>query len=277
MGWNLDAYTLQMRGVTAGGPLEQWNRGMLRFARHEGPDYAVVDPALAAEAVNTALEMLRAVTSVGGQPAFVVGYRSAMDAFINYVGYLGIPVLEPSLTETGFLTGLPPSEERLARLIEWPDLIGLTADEEIASTRRDLARERNVPRQQLSFDLMEQPDIIVVVGDQINPLLLAEAKQVGIPVAATVRHDSDPSQVYWPIPGDFSDEEILQDFASAAHDYAYSGLRRFESRLEKYGDVRLPALHELDWHEEFLTQLRDRLESPHAGIDADDVLASWDR
>jgi small subunit ribosomal protein S2 len=275
MGWNLNAETLEGDGVIVGAPRERWNRLMLRFARPMEDGRYQVDPYLAVEAIDKALEILRAVARTGGTPEFV-GNIDTLNRLLN----LGVPVLDPSAShQKGLLTERPPSEERLARLMEWPSLVDLAVDQEIEAARLDIVRERGVTGRWSASGFYEQPDVIVVVGDEASPELIAEAKQTGIPVIATVLPESDPTGIFWPIPGDYHNPATQGGLTFYAYDALFEGRAGYIeqiNRLTEYGEVRFPSVSRFQ-DKKSRKQLRARLARPQSVVDADEVIAAWDR
>jgi Ribosomal protein S2 len=248
---------------------------MLRFARPMQDGSYQVDPDLAIEAITKALEILRAVARTGGTPEFV-GNTHLLRPVLNY---LGVPVLDSSTShQKGLLTDRPPSEERFARLMEWPSLVNLAVDQEIEAARLDIVRGRGVTRRESPSGFYEQPDLIVVVGDEASPELIAEAKQTGIPVIATVLPESDPTGIFWPIPGDYRNPGTQAGLTVYAEDALSEGRTDFIEQINRpreYGQVEFPASRFRN--RKFKQQLRERLAPPQSVVDADEVIAAWDR
>jgi ribosomal protein S2 len=274
MGWNLRPHDLKEGGVTEGAPVERWNRDMfLRFARPTEQDWAEVDPERAAEAVVRALEIVRAVASIGGTPAVVADTGPPHEFWL----FSGIPTIDESTIREGLLAGLPPSEERLARLHEWPSRVHLNAEDYINAARIDLGRERTPSLRTSPSEFIEQPDIIVAIGGRVSSLLLAETKDLGIPLIAAVGPEADPTPFFWVIPGNFSHEPVLSDLIEAVRDTKGEGQSEFVAQLERYGQVEFVTPYVLRRDaEEIEPWLQERVASPQSSVDSDAVIAAWD-
>jgi ribosomal protein S2 len=274
MGWKLEADDLLAAGVTRGASLERWNGEMLnRFGRPVEQDWAEGDPLRAAEAVAQALKIIRTVASTGGTPALVADAGLAWRLLDEIWGTAAIPFVDVSNVREGFLAGLPPSEDRLARLYEWPRLVGLNVDDCINATRIDLGRERKAPLRTSLPEPIEQPDVLIAVGSEVSSVLLAETQETGIPLIATVGPEADPAPFSWVIPGDFSNRHIQIDLLLAIRDFTSEGRDDLDGQLRRYGEVRFLSPWQLGGAEDLETWLQDRIASPQSSVDADVVIA----
>jgi ribosomal protein S2 len=274
MGWNLGPVDLEDGGATEGAPLNRWHRDMfVRFARPTEQDWAEVDSERAAEAVVRALEIVRAVASTGGTPAVVAEAGQLDELWL----FQGIPTIDASTIREGVLVGLPPSEERLARLHEWSSQVGLNAEDYIKAVRADLGRERTPSLRTSRPELIEQPDVIVAIGGKAaSSVLLAETKYLGIPLVAAVGPETDPRHFFWVIPGNFSRDPVLSDLIFAIRDNMAQGQSEFVIQLERYGKVRFVAPYELGDVADVEAWLQERIASPQSSVDSDAVIAAWD-
>jgi ribosomal protein S2 len=273
MGWNLSAYELKGAGVTRGAPLERWNQHMLRFARRTQDDWAEIDPDLLAQAITEVLDIARAVTSTGGNPV-VVGDEALLRSLWDYSA---VPVIDSSRARRGLLADLPPSEQRLARLIQWSSQMNIDVSTYIDAARSDLRRERKSVSRNNSGELVEQPDILLIINIPIPPVLLAESLDAGIPVIATTGPETDPGSYLRVLPGDFSDGHIRNDLIEGLGQYVVEGRTQFNETLAEYGTVGFLLPDDIRtvhgpagdrW-------LRERIATPQASVDSDEVIASW--
>jgi hypothetical protein len=155
--------------------------------------------------------------------------------------------------------------------------VGLNADDWIEAARIDLRRERTTLLRTSPPEPIEQPDVLIAVGGKLSSVLLAETKETGIPLIATLGPAADPAQLFWVIPGDFSSASIQIDLVSGIRDRTSDGRNAFDGQLRKrYGEVEFLPPRKLGRAEDLEAWLQDRIASPQSSVDPNVVIAARD-
>jgi len=202
----LPDYTLRQlleAGVHFGHRTQRWNPKMAPYLFGARNDIHIIDLTQTVPLLHQALLAMRETVAGGGRVLFVGTKRQATDPvaaaakrcaqyFVNH-RWLG-GTLTNWQTITGSLKRLRSFEETLASA----HTSGLTKKELL-----QMMRERDKLERSLGGikDMGGLPSMIFVIDTNKESIAIAEARKLGIPVAAVLDSNSDPDGITYPIPG----------------------------------------------------------------------------
>lgn len=202
---SLPTYTMRQlleAGVHFGHHTRRWNPKMAPFLFGARNNIHVIDLQQTVGLLQNALKAARDTAAAGGRILFVGTKRAAQEpiaAAAQRCGqyYINHRWLGGTLTNWKTITG---SIQRLKNIDATlaSGQTGLTKKEMLV-----LTRERNKLECSLGGikDMGGLPNLLFVIDTNKEKLAIAEAKKLGIPVAAVLDSNSDPEGIDFPIPG----------------------------------------------------------------------------
>jgi small subunit ribosomal protein S2 len=190
-------------GVHFGHQTRRWNPRMDPYLFGVRNRVHIIDLTQTVPLLHQALAAARDVVANGGRVLFVGTKRQAQEPvaaaarrcgqyFVNH-RWLG-----------GMLTNWKTMSQSIRRLRELEARVGDEASSGLTKKERlQLERERDRLERALGGikDMGGLPDMLFVIDTNKESIAIAEANKLGIPVAAVLDSNSDPSGIRFPIPG----------------------------------------------------------------------------
>jgi small subunit ribosomal protein S2 len=191
-------------GAHFGHQTRRWNPRMRPFLYGSRNKIHIIDLQQTVPLLHRALEAVREVAAGGGRVLFVGTKRQASDAiaaaakrcgqyYVNH-RWLG-GTLTNWKTISHSIKRMKQLEEELAGD---PQQLGLTKKEILGRSREYAKLERSLGGIK---EMAGLPDILVVIDTVKEGIAIAEAQKLGVPVAAIVDSNSDPTGITFPVPG----------------------------------------------------------------------------
>jgi len=189
-------------GVHFGHHTRRWNPKMKPFIFGVRNGVHIIDLTQTVPLLQRAMEAVRATVSSGGRVLFVGTKNQASERIAEAAKRCGQYYINHRWLG-GMLTNWQTISVSIKRLRELDeklagDLIGLTKKETL-----QLAREREKLERALGGikEMGGIPDLIFVIDTIKENIAIEEANKLGIPVAAVVDSNSDPTGITYAIPG----------------------------------------------------------------------------
>ena len=189
-------------GVHFGHQTRRWNPNMAPYLFGARNDVHIIDLQQTVPLLYRALGVARDIVSSGGRVLFVATKRQASDAVAEAAKRCGQYYVNHRWLG-GTLTNWKTISNSIKRLRELDEQLGhedqgLTKKELLQLTRHRDKLERSLGGIKEMGGL---PDIMFVIDTNKETIAVKEAKVLGIPVAAIIDSNSDPSGIDYRIPG----------------------------------------------------------------------------
>ena len=189
-------------GVHFGHQTRRWNPDMAPYLFGARNDVHIIDLQQTVPLLYRALGVARDIVSSGGRVLFVATKRQASDAVAEAAKRCGQYYVNHRWLG-GTLTNWKTISNSIKRLRELDEQLGhedqgLTKKELLQLTRHRDKLERSLGGIKEMGGL---PDIMFVIDTNKEAIAVKEAKVLGIPVAAIIDSNSDPSGIDYRIPG----------------------------------------------------------------------------
>ncbi len=189
-------------GVHFGHQTHRWNPKMGPFIYGARNNIHIIDLAQTVPMLYRALQQVSETVAKGGRILFVGTKRQASEAVAEAARrsaqyYVNSRWLGGTLTNWKTIS---KSIDRLRTLDQMLDegAQGLTKKERLSLTRE---RDKLVRALGGIKDMGGVPDLLFVIDTNKESIAIAEARRLGIPIAAVVDTNSDPDGITFPIPG----------------------------------------------------------------------------
>ena len=198
----VDIKQLLEAGVHLGHKTLRWNPKMKKYIFGEKNSIHIIDLTQTVEFIKNALVQVHKIISSGGKLLVVSTKKQASEQvselaketgqyFVNY-RWLG-----------GMLTNWNTIQNSIKRLKKLEDQL---SKENLGFTKKEIlkfGKEKEKLKRSLGgiSDMKKTPDIIFIIDTNIESLVVAEAKKLGIPIIAVLDTNSDPTGIDFPIPG----------------------------------------------------------------------------
>jgi small subunit ribosomal protein S2 len=189
-------------GVHFGHQTYRWNPRMQPYLYGSRNNVHIIDLRQTVPMLDRALIAIRDIVANRGRVLFVGTKRQAADAIVDAAKRCGQYYVNHRWLG-GMLTNWKTISQSIKRLRELEDrLQGDTA----GFTKKELlnlTRERDKLERSLGGikDMGGLPDLIFVIDTNKEGIAIAEARKLGIPVAAILDSNCDPEGISFPIPG----------------------------------------------------------------------------
>ena len=189
-------------GVHFGHQTRRWNPDMAPYLFGARNDVHIIDLQQTVPLLYRALGVARDIVSSGGRVLFVATKRQASDAVAEAAKRCGQYYVNHRWLG-GTLTNWKTISNSIKRLRELDEQCG---HEDQGLTKKELlqlTRHRNKLERSLGGikEMGGLPDIMFVIDTNKEAIAVKEAKVLGIPVAAIIDSNSDPSGIEYRIPG----------------------------------------------------------------------------
>ena len=198
----VDIKQLLEAGVHLGHKTLRWNPKMKKYIFGEKNSIHIIDLTQTVDFLKNALVEVHKVIASGGKLLVVSTKKQASEQvsdlaketgqyFVNY-RWLG-----------GMLTNWNTIQNSIKRLKKLENQL---SKENLGFTKKEIlkfGKEKEKLQRSLGgiSEMKKTPDLIFIIDTNIEPLAVAEAKKLGIPIIAVLDTNSDPTGIDYPIPG----------------------------------------------------------------------------
>ena len=214
-------------GVHFGHSTRRWNPKMAEFIFGDRNGVHILNLDQTVPKLSRALEAIREAVAKGGRVLFVGTKRQASEMIADYAGRSGQFYVNHRWPG-GMLTNWKTISASIKRMrdiegmMESGDINALTKKEQL-----NLAHVHGKLNKTLSGirDMGGLPDIMFVIDTNKEHLAIAEAKALGIPVAAILDSNSDPDGIEFPIPGNDDALRAINLYCELVSDSILDGIQ----------------------------------------------------
>ncbi|MCK0208424.1 30S ribosomal protein S2 [Starkeya koreensis] len=235
-------------GVHFGHQSHRWNPKMAPFIFGTRNNIHILDLAQTVPALHRALQAVSDTVARGGRVLFVGTKRQASDAVAD-AAKRSAQYYVNSRWLGGMLTNWKTISHSIARLKKLEEL--LAAGEGVGYTKKErltLQREREKLDRALGGirDMGGIPDLLFVIDTNKEDLAVAEARRLGIPVAAILDTNCDPDGIAFPVPGNDDAGRAINLYCDLVARAAIDGIGRAQGDLGiDVGASEAPLVEEL--------------------------------
>jgi small subunit ribosomal protein S2 len=223
-------------GVHFGHHTRRWNPKMAPFIFGVRNGVHIIDLEQTVPALHRSLEAVRDVVGGGGRVLFVGTKRQASEKVAEAAKRCGQYYVNHRWLG-GMLTNWKTISNSIKRL--------RVIDEQLSQGQTGLTKKEllNLTREREKLDralggikeMGGQPDILFIIDTNKESIAVAEANKLGIPVAAVIDSNSDPSGITYPIPGNDDAIRAIALYCDLISDAVLDGIQR--EVLASGGDV----------------------------------------
>jgi small subunit ribosomal protein S2 len=215
-------------GVHFGHQAHRWNPKMGEYIFGTRNNIHIVDLAQTVPMLARALQAVSDTVAKGGRILFVGTKRQAQDAIADAAKrsaqyYVNSRWLGGTLTNWKTISGSISRLRKLEEMLSSNESGGYTKKE-----RLDLTRERDKLNRSLGGikDMGGVPDMLFVIDTNKEDIAIAEARRLGIPIAAVVDTNCDPAGISYVIPGNDDASRAVTMYCDLVAKAAIDGISR---------------------------------------------------
>jgi small subunit ribosomal protein S2 len=215
-------------GVHFGHQAHRWNPKMGEYIFGTRNNIHIVDLAQTVPMLHRALQAVSDTVAKGGRILFVGTKRQAQDSIADAAKrcaqyYVNSRWLGGTLTNWKTISGSIARLRKLDEMLSSNEAQGYTKKE-----RLDLTRERDKLNRSLGGikDMGGVPDMLFVIDTNKEDIAIAEARRLGIPIAAVVDTNCDPAGISYVIPGNDDASRALSMYCDLIAKAAIDGISR---------------------------------------------------
>lgn len=235
-------------GVHFGHHTRRWNPRMEPYIFGVRNSVHIIDLRQSLPMLHQALEAVRNVAAHGGRVLFVGTKRQASERIAEAAQRCGQYYVNHRWLG-GMLTNWKTMSHSIRRLRE---VEAELAEENSGRTKKELlklTREREKLERALGGirDMGGLPDILFVIDTNKESIAVAEANKLGIPVAAVVDSNCDPTAIDFPVPGNDDSLRAINLYCDLLSAAVLDGLQE-EARASgtDIGEMENPQVEGLD-------------------------------
>jgi small subunit ribosomal protein S2 len=205
----------------------RWNPKMAPFIFGVRNGVHIIDLEQTVPALHRSLEAVRDVVGGGGRVLFVGTKRQASEKVAEAAKRCGQYYVNHRWLG-GMLTNWKTISNSIKRL--------RVIDEQLSQGQTGLTKKEllNLTREREKLDralggikeMGGQPDILFIIDTNKESIAVAEANKLGIPVAAVIDSNSDPSGITYPIPGNDDAIRAIALYCDLISDAVLDGIQR---------------------------------------------------
>jgi small subunit ribosomal protein S2 len=213
-------------GVHFGHTTRRWNPRMSPYIFGVRNGVHIIDLEQTVPLLHQALNLVREVVAGGGRVLFVGTKRQASEKIAEAAKRCGQYYVNHRWLG-GMLTNWKTISNSIKRLREVDERL---AEETTGLTKKEilnLTRERDKLERALGGikDMGGLPDVLFVVDTNKEHIAVAEARKLGIPVAAVLDSNSDPLGIDHPIPGNDDAIRAISLYCDLVADAVLDGIQ----------------------------------------------------
>jgi small subunit ribosomal protein S2 len=235
-------------GVHFGHQAHRWNPKMAPFIFGTRNNIHIIDLAQTVPSLHRALQAVSDTVARGGRVLFVGTKRQAADAVAD-AAKRSAQYYVNSRWLGGMLTNWKTISHSIARLKKLEEV--LSAGEGVGYTKKErltLQREREKLDRALGGirDMGGLPDLLFVIDTNKEDLAVAEARRLGIPVAAILDTNCDPDGIAFPVPGNDDAGRAINLYCDLVARAAIDGIGRAQGDIGvDLGAAEAPLMEDL--------------------------------
>ena len=220
-------------GVHFGHQAHRWNPKMGPYIFGSRNNIHIIDLAQAVPMLHHALQAVSDAVAKGGRILFVGTKRQAQDAIADAAKrcaqyYVNSRWLGGTLTNWKTISGSIARLRKLDEMLSSGEAAGYTKKE-----RLTMQRERDRLDRSLGGikDMGGVPDLLFVIDTNKEDIAIKEAQRLGIPVAAIVDTNCDPSGITYVVPGNDDASRAVALYCDLAAKAAIDGISRAQGEM----------------------------------------------
>ncbi len=215
-------------GVHFGHQAHRWNPKMGEYIFGTRNNIHIVDLGQTVPMLHQALQAVSDTVAKGGRILFVGTKRQAQDAIADAAKrcaqyYVNSRWLGGTLTNWKTISGSIARLRKLDEMLSSNEAQGYTKKE-----RLDLTRERDKLNRSLGGikDMGGVPDMLFVIDTNKEDIAIAEARRLGIPIAAVVDTNCNPDGISYVVPGNDDASRAVSMYCDLVARAALDGISR---------------------------------------------------
>jgi small subunit ribosomal protein S2 len=220
-------------GVHFGHQAHRWNPKMGPYIFGTRNNIHIIDLAQAVPMLHHALQAVSDAVAKGGRILFVGTKRQAQDAIADAAKrcaqyYVNSRWLGGTLTNWKTISGSIARLRKLDEMLSSGEAAGYTKKE-----RLTMQRERDRLDRSLGGikDMGGVPDLLFVIDTNKEDIAIKEAQRLGIPVAAIVDTNCDPSGITYVVPGNDDASRAVALYCDLVAKAAIDGISRAQGEM----------------------------------------------
>ena len=220
-------------GVHFGHQAHRWNPKMGPYIFGTRNNIHIIDLAQAVPMLHHALQAVSDAVAKGGRILLVGTKRQAQDAIADAAKrcaqyYVNSRWLGGTLTNWKTISGSIARLRKLDEMLSSGEAAGYTKKE-----RLTMQRERDRLDRSLGGikDMGGVPDLLFVIDTNKEDIAIKEAQRLGIPVAAIVDTNCDPSGITYVVPGNDDASRAVALYCDLAAKAAIDGISRAQGEM----------------------------------------------
>ena len=215
-------------GVHFGHQTRRWNPNMKRYIFMHRNGIHIIDLQQTLVMLESAARAITQIVADGGDVLFVGTKKQAQEAIQNEATRCGMPYVNQRWLG-GTLTNFRTIQSRVNYMLELEDK--KEKGHQASLTKKEsLKMDEQMAKLQKYFtgirDMKKLPGALFIVDLEKEDICVAEVRRLGIPVAAVVDTNCDPSLVTMPVPGNDDAIRSIRLMSSRMAGAVLDGLQR---------------------------------------------------
>ena len=213
-------------GVHFGHHTRRWNPKMGQYIFGVRNGVHILDLEQTVPMLHQALQAVRDVVAGGGRVLFVGTKRPASEKIAEAAKRCGQYYVNHRWLG-GMLSNWKTISNSIKRLRELDEKLSEGGQGFTKKELLQLTRERDKLDRALGGikEMGGRPDILFIIDTNKEGIAVAEARKLGIPVAAVVDSNSDPAHITYPIPGNDDATRAIALYCDLVSDAVLDGLQ----------------------------------------------------
>ena len=215
-------------GVHFGHQTRRWNPNMKRYIFMHRNGIHIIDLQQTLVMLESAARAITQIVADGGDVLFVGTKKQAQESIQNEATRCGMPYVNQRWLG-GTLTNFRTIQSRVNYMLELEDK--KEKGHQASLTKKEsLKMDEQMAKLQKYFtgirDMKKLPGALFIVDLEKEDICVAEVRRLGIPVAAVVDTNCDPSLVTMPVPGNDDAIRSIRLMSSRMANAVLDGLQR---------------------------------------------------